>query len=254
MIGAWKLKNQVEVQDLRKNLFLFKFTTERFEEMDPREFCHTGRFMRIKVTMNLQNPLKRGTVIKFKEKDKRVHFKYERFPTFCFVCGRIGHQLKDCDSLEDLTEEVFEELDEQDLSYGQWLRASPFPKMTEDQLKKELSSRTYNKSLFQSSTNYIKCGSKGKEVAGDIEVQQVIGTEEITILENGQEKVANGKNLDIEVVAESFGVVAISKTFAHGPNAPSSSTNQKRKWVRKKGVKKTGSIQEKEKAIESTKR
>lgn len=88
-----------------------------FEEMDPREACRTGHFMRIKVTMNLHNPLKRGTVIKFKQKDRRVHFKYDRLPTFEFACGRIEHQLKDCKSLEELTEEGFEELDEQDLSY-----------------------------------------------------------------------------------------------------------------------------------------
>lgn len=29
MISAWKLKNQVETQDLEKNLFLFKFATKR---------------------------------------------------------------------------------------------------------------------------------------------------------------------------------------------------------------------------------
>lgn len=62
-----------------------------FEEMDPREACRTWRFMRIKVTIDLQNPLKRGTIVKFKEKDRMVHFKYERLPTFCFACGRIGH-------------------------------------------------------------------------------------------------------------------------------------------------------------------
>lgn len=89
-----------------------------FEEMDVRETCRNGRFLRIKATIDLKLPLKRGTIVKFKEKNLRMHFKYERMPTFCFVCGRIGHQLKDCEALEDLTEEGFEELEEQDLSYG----------------------------------------------------------------------------------------------------------------------------------------
>lgn len=29
MIGAWKLKNPVEIQELSKNLFLFRFATKR---------------------------------------------------------------------------------------------------------------------------------------------------------------------------------------------------------------------------------
>lgn len=29
ILNAWKLKNPVEIQDLSKNLFLFKFTTKR---------------------------------------------------------------------------------------------------------------------------------------------------------------------------------------------------------------------------------
>src|SRR3954471_16744334 len=90
----------------------------KFEEMDMREANRNGRFLRIKVTLDLKLPLKRGTVVKFKEKNLRIHFKYERLPTFCFVCGRLGHQMKDCEAVEDLSEEGYEELEEQDLSYG----------------------------------------------------------------------------------------------------------------------------------------
>lgn len=74
-----------------------------FEEMDYREACRMGRFLRIKVLIDLKNPLKRGTIVKFKEKDKR---------------GLRINVWKDCESLEELTKEGFEELDEQDLSYG----------------------------------------------------------------------------------------------------------------------------------------
>lgn len=103
-----------------------------FEEMNAREVCRNGRFLRIKVTLDLKGPLKRRTLVKVKDKNLRVHFKYERLPTFCFTCRRLGHHMKDCESLEDLYEEGFEELEEQDLSYGKWLRASPLPKMSED--------------------------------------------------------------------------------------------------------------------------
>lgn len=57
----------------------------KFEEMDlkKRTRMHkNGRFLQIKVTMDLKDPLKRGTLVKFKDKNIRVHFKYERLPTF----------------------------------------------------------------------------------------------------------------------------------------------------------------------------
>lgn len=45
-----------------------------FEEMDIKEAHGNGRFMRVKVTLDLKEPLKRGTVITFKDKNIRVHF------------------------------------------------------------------------------------------------------------------------------------------------------------------------------------
>lgn len=59
------------------------------------------------------------------------------FPTFCFVCGRMGHQMKDCEVVEDLNVEGFEEFEEQDLSFGKWLRASLLPKIGEELKKKK---------------------------------------------------------------------------------------------------------------------
>lgn len=123
--------------------------------------------------------------------------------------------MKDCESLEELTEEGFEELDEQGLSYGQWLRASPLPKMTEDKKKKDSSSGTCSKNLFQSPTNQSRCGSKGKEIMEEAEVQQAKELEEIAGAEKFHVASSKYKNLDIEVVAGSFGAAIISKGFDH---------------------------------------
>lgn len=96
-----------------------------FKEMGRKEAHINGRFLRIKVAMDLKQPLNRGVVVRFKEKTLRVHFKYERLPMFYFVCGRIGDQLKDCEALGDMSEEGFEDIKEQDMSFGLCLRASP---------------------------------------------------------------------------------------------------------------------------------
>lgn len=203
IVQAWRLKNPVEVQDLNKNLYLFRFSSKRdaetvmkngpwsfdrnllilkrisgdekpsdlemntsdfwarvydlplklrsneiakklgdmlgkFVEVDSKESNRMGKFLRVKATIDLRKPLKRGTVIKYKGNNLRVYFKYERLPTFCFVCGKIGHQIKDCDDMEGKDDIDFDELEEKELPFGQWLRASPLPKVT-GEVKKETS-------------------------------------------------------------------------------------------------------------------
>lgn len=99
-------------------------------------------FFIIKVTLDLKNHLKREMVVSFKEKTHKVIFKYERLPAFFFVCGITGHQIIDCEALGELSEEGYKDIDEQDLSYGMWLRDSPLPKFFEEQRSKEASSGT----------------------------------------------------------------------------------------------------------------
>ncbi|CAN1790697.1 hypothetical protein LINPERHAP1_LOCUS18918 [Linum perenne] len=47
--------------------------------------------MRIRVKLDVRKSLKRGEVIRKPSKELKVTFKYERLPTFCFICGRISH-------------------------------------------------------------------------------------------------------------------------------------------------------------------
>ncbi|XP_058725488.1 uncharacterized protein LOC131596762 [Vicia villosa] len=308
MLGAWKLRNPVETQELSKNLFLFRFTTKRdlesvlrngpwsfdrnilvlarvsgeeqpselnmhygvfwvrvyelplmlrseamakklggilgkFEEMDMKEANRNGRFLRIKVTMDLKLPLKRGTVVRFKDKNLRVFFKYERLPTFCFVCGRLGHQLKDCESTGDLSDEGFEDIEENDLLYGQWLRASPLPRVNEDVRKKESNSSSCSKSLFNLSSGQSKCEARGKEKEGEGEVEQLRDSGD-----KGKEKlitttpatVAVPVNLlEIEAVAESFGAVDISNVDANKGSSFKGKTIKKKKWTRRQPIRKS---------------
>ncbi|XP_058774390.1 uncharacterized protein LOC131648672 [Vicia villosa] len=299
MLNAWKLKHTVEVQDLSKNLFLFKFASKRdmeyvlkpgpwsldrallvlkrisgeeqpsdlnmhfssfwvriydlplmlrsetmakklgniigtYEKMDVKEAHRNDRFLRIKVTLNLKEPLKRGTIITFKEKHIRVHFKYEILPTFFFVCGRMGHQIKDCETVEDLNEEGYEELEDQDLAFGQWLRASPLPKLNEEFNRKDSSSSICSRELFNVSSSQIRCEHKGKGESEDLEVQQdnhILNQQKDTG-KCGEETNVNPMN--VETVAEFLGAVALSTEKLAKSNEVGV---QKRKWVRRKSMK-----------------
>lgn len=211
----------------------------KFEEMDLKEGHRNRRFFRIKATMDLKLPLKRGTMVFFKEKNPSVHFKYEQLPTFCFACGRLGHQLKDCDALGDLSGEGYEDLEEQDMSYGLWLRVPPLSRTFEDQKCKNSSSSTCSKSLFNISSSQSRCGEKGKEKEDEVEVEQNLKSKENTIAnkngENGQEQ---NNTLAIELMAESLGVVDISNTGKGNNKNPKGEPVKRRKWTRSKVTKK----------------
>lgn len=48
-----------------------------------------------------------------------VNFKYEGLPTFCYICGMIGHNERFCEKLFETSLEKIEK------PYGSWLKADP---------------------------------------------------------------------------------------------------------------------------------
>lgn len=76
-------------------------------------------FVRIRVMVNVEKPLKRRLKIK-REGDNWswMNFKYERLGTFCFVCGILGHSERDCSIVYANPDKIVER------AYGVWLRAS----------------------------------------------------------------------------------------------------------------------------------
>ncbi|CAI8596134.1 unnamed protein product [Vicia faba] len=103
----------------------------KFEEIDPKDTNMMRNFMRIKVKVDLRKLHKRGMILKYQERRLKLFFKYDILATFCFVCERIIHQLKDCEEIEKGALEGYNEIKEQDLSSAPWLRASPLPRNTE---------------------------------------------------------------------------------------------------------------------------
>lgn len=49
------------------------------------------KFMRIRVELDVDKPLKKGRKIKVGGTSAEVVFKYERLHIFCYICGKLGH-------------------------------------------------------------------------------------------------------------------------------------------------------------------
>ncbi|MBA0736548.1 hypothetical protein Gogos_010090 [Gossypium gossypioides] len=56
-----------------------------------------GECCRLRIKLNVQKPLRRGIFVSIGNWNRFwIHFKYEKLPTFCFGCGRLGHGLQEC--------------------------------------------------------------------------------------------------------------------------------------------------------------
>ena len=73
--------------------------------------------MRVRVALQLDKPLRRGWYVTNLEKERMwVTFKYERLPTVCYGCGKIGYDERHCAMPpNDQTTEH---------QYGDWIRAN----------------------------------------------------------------------------------------------------------------------------------
>ena len=82
-----------------------------------------GDFLRIRVGINVSKPLCRGRkVLLGQGKEEWVSFKYEKLPNFCYWCGLVSHDDKECSIW--LASKGALSSDQQ--GYGPWLRAYPY--------------------------------------------------------------------------------------------------------------------------------
>jgi hypothetical protein len=159
-----------------------------------------GMFLRIRVLLDLKMPLVRGTLVCYQGRNIRVFFKYERLSTFCFNCGRIGHQKKTCEDNEE-EEEGFGEVEEKQYSFGPWLRASPPPKIN---CEEDSNSSSCRKSLFACPSSSIVEESepiKGKEVKVEQNKGNAKSKEQCLDFEESGKKLTNK---EVNNIAESL--------------------------------------------------
>lgn len=83
--------------------------------------CECGTYVRVRVTLDVYQPLCRGRIIKVKGGEKVwVNFRYERLPNICYWCGCFDHSDKDCD----IWIESKGSLQTNSQQFGSWLRAN----------------------------------------------------------------------------------------------------------------------------------
>ncbi|KAJ8765399.1 hypothetical protein K2173_012096 [Erythroxylum novogranatense] len=89
-------------------------------ESDSRNFSSIWRdFMRIRVVMDIRQPLKRKLFVKRPQGEKIcLDFKYERLNTFCYFCGIVGHTDRFCRLLYE-----HPKIPREKFAYGVWLKA-----------------------------------------------------------------------------------------------------------------------------------
>ncbi|KAF4372226.1 hypothetical protein F8388_002232 [Cannabis sativa] len=91
----------------------------KLAETDPKNFMGLWRdYRRVRVTMDLNKPLKHKMKFwKTKTEFIWITFKYENVPTFCFICGLLGHSDRFCMRLfNTLTDKIVK-------PYGMFMKA-----------------------------------------------------------------------------------------------------------------------------------
>lgn len=93
------------------------------EEVDvPASGQGYGRFLRIRVKVEIRQPFCRGRLVDLGDKDPIwVAFPYERRPMFCYKCGKLNHDERECQGKSKFRGNQ-RSVESQ---YGPWLKADP---------------------------------------------------------------------------------------------------------------------------------
>ena len=131
-IQVWGLPFEYMTEEAGRNI---GSKIGRVMEVDKRSLqADQAKFMCVRIELPIEKPLRRGGYVSNMDGDRCwVSFKYERLPTFCFSCGKIGHDEKHCG--------VVTEKQSMEKQYGDWLRAGSMSKGSNKGLRESGKSR-----------------------------------------------------------------------------------------------------------------
>ncbi|PIN02308.1 hypothetical protein CDL12_25179 [Handroanthus impetiginosus] len=140
LIQAWHLKGNVQVNEMEKNTLAFIFDTkEDWEKMNMETAKQIGdsvgqfinadlgtnrqkwnKHLRVRVEIDVAQPLTQVVSISLPSKQVlKCNIKFERLGDFCYRCGLLDHKKETC------TLTLVDE-NNQDLPFGEWLRAESY--------------------------------------------------------------------------------------------------------------------------------
>ena len=159
-------------------------TLGEIEEVDiPKTANLLGKYIRVRVKVDTTQPLCRGRLVKFGGPTPVwVSCKYERLSIFCYWCGKLNHDEKDC-GIWLRSRGTVQAHDQQ---YGAWLRAKPEnlqrPQRVQvnnsNNREKGKASSSGTKPMEISTTKEGGRSRNEKEEAGRMEVEIMAETEE----------------------------------------------------------------------------
>ena len=98
-----------------------------------------GAYVRVRISIDITKRLKK--IIKIQQEDGReipIGVIYEKLPDYCFCCGIIGHQYRECAKYGGQPKE--------EMAYGAWLKAAPLIDRMRRQRNKETENREQRRS------------------------------------------------------------------------------------------------------------
>ncbi|KAL9427045.1 hypothetical protein AB3S75_033767 [Citrus x aurantiifolia] len=91
-----------------------------------------GQFLRLRISVDVTKPLKKLIELEQEgedEEDIPMRVMCERLPDFCFCCGRIGHQYRECVHYKSQSKD--------EMPYGPWLKALTITKKLKQGRRKD---------------------------------------------------------------------------------------------------------------------